>query len=823
MTMFTRPRVSPTDYHESTDWLRPSFGGYLSTVAQDAIHDFPTVAVADLNQLYGVSAQSAGISMDYDETGFPVVSYSKQTPDIMDTAAQAQRIKEAGLEKELKPEAGYSGPMLDVIIERKRAELERKTTRAAAPDSWAPAGLAVGLGTSMLDPINIASAFLPIVPEARAMSLLDKAGTGLRRAAVRGGIGAVEGAGGAAVLEPLTAMTRNQEQADYGLADSLSNVAFGAVFGAALHPAAGAVGDWLRAKAGMRQNWEFVPSTPDTMGLKDAHAKDIFAAREAATPDADKVRLGQESQAAAALFDARARAWAYDMQRPVSEYYEGYKPTYQVGEHGKGDNLFQPSMETVKSADHALREDADAWADTLQAFIAQNLSPRKSVPMLRQTPLVLQMLGAENLPVETTYNVLKKVLVEKHKLPVETIQQVPAAMADPVMVFRSATQGGDLVMMLDVKDRNGSTIVVPIALKQDSPAGYSINLAPSVYAKNSADSGKPNNRWFINQVQSGNLLYRNQKKSRAWEAMVGLQLPPTHFTNTGKQRLFTDNDLVKLREANPSLYQEDIGAALQQSTSEPQASTSPDMANNSSRAAVSFDADGKSVVQFFGSSDFSSAPHELYHVFRREMEQTAAHPDAPARVRESWDKMQEFVGAEPGMAWTREMEEKFAKAGERFLLEGKAPSPALQDVFERLRQWFLELYASADASGLDISDDMRGVFGNMLSTPMKDGDAAFRYALGSLMARSFAEDAETRLPKQPELDGKPLEVVQSLGDEAVKDLDAQWRQTQEAHPELKDTVGEAYRKDVSVAEAEAVDAARRKEILDEIALCETRH
>lgn len=770
MTMFTRPRVSPTDYHESTDWLRPSFGGYLSTVAQDAIHDFPTVAVADLNQLYGISAQSAGISMDYDETGFPVVSYSKQVPDIMDTEAQAKRIKEAGLEKELKPVAGYSGPMLDVIIDRKKAELERKTTRAAAPDSWAPAGLAAGLGVSMLDPINIASAFLPIVPEARAMSLLDKAGTGLRRAAVRGGIGAVEGAGGAAVLEPLTAMTRNQEQADYGLADSLSNVAFGAVFGAALHPAAGAVGDWLRAKSGMRQNWEFSPSTPDTMALKDSHAKDIFAAREAATPDADKTRLGQESQAAAALFDARARAWAYDMQRPVSEYYERWRPDYTAGVDGQ---IAESSLT------HAMYRNR---AESLQGFVDEVLAGSP------QDKKSFKGLGT----------------VEREEIGVAPSEIILAS--DQVRHINSGHP--DFAQWADIPD--------VLARGEIAPLGKNKATGGQAYAFRLRNGEK--DFVVVAAPQEGKNL------GKRLVVLTAFQDNPTRVENWIKENkgaAFYQS--AGGSPAYPSPEKGDLSALKSGSSGENIILQDSEGKSDSPRAAVNFDADGKSLVQFFGSSDFSSAPHELYHVFRREMEQTAAHPDAPARVREAWDKMLEFVGAEPGTAWTREMEEKFAKAGERFLLEGKAPSPALQDVFERLRQWFLELYASADASGLDISDDMRTVFGNMLSTPMKDGDAAFRYALGSLMTRSFAEDAETRLPKQPELDGKPLEVVQSLGDEAVKDLDAQWRQTQEAHPELKDTVGEAYRKDVSVAEAEAVDAARRKEILDEIALCETRH
>ena len=173
--------------------------------------------------------------------------------------------------------------------------------------------------------------------------------------------------------------------------------------------------------------------------------------------------------------------------------------------------------------------------------------------------------------------------------------------------------------------------------------------------------------------------------------------------------------------------------------------------NGDARARVTFDAaeGGRAIIEFFSAADASSAPHELYHIFRREMAESAARPDAPQRVREDWARIEEFVGAEPGQTWTRAMEEKFARAGERFLLEGKAPTPALQGVFERLRQWFLELYANADAAGLHISPAMREVFGNMLSVPAEQGDMAFRKALGELLSRPVDPVEPAAVPPLP--------------------------------------------------------------------------
>lgn len=763
MPLYTKPRVSPIAFDESTDWLRPTMGEYLSTAAADAVHDLPAVAIADLSEMYSLASQTAGISTEEDESGFPVVTYSKQRPEIMDKEVQAQRIKDAGLEQDLKPQDGYNAAMLEVVIERKREEVQRRAVRQAAPDAWAPLGLAVGLGTSLIDPINIASAFFPVVGEARALSLLGKASGAWGRAGVRAGIGAVEGAVGAAVVEPLIAVTRVQEQADYDKTEALINIGFGAIFGAALQPTAGAIGDHLRAKAGQRHPWELAAPTLDTIALKDAHAKEIYDARLEAGSSLDTASLSQEAHAAAAIFDARARAWAYDLQRPVSEYYERWLPDYTA----EGDT-------TANALTHPMIRATDA---TVADFAARVSGGEEKKSYFEIQP---QAGAFEAVSV---------------RLPSDTIRHKDRR--HPNMTKEDMNRLPQVLHSM-----GGENLALP---KKDTPRF----------------SGKGIIGWAEVDGETYGIVLESTRPDRAIVATYFKDSPEAvkawfEQSKDAKKAVTTPAALWPAQASNEDVLRNqpssDENIILQDTEGKP----------GSPRAAVNFDTDGKSVIQFFSSSDFSSAPHELYHVFRREMAQTAAHPDAPARVREGWAKMEEFVGAEPGQTWTREMEEKFARAGERFLLEGKAPSPELQTVFEKLRQWFLELYANADAAGLQITDDMRSVFGNMLTTPMKDGDKAFRYALGSMMTRSFVEDVDTRLPRQPDLDGKPFEAVQALSDEAVRDLDAQWRQVQEAHPELKDAVGKVYREDINVAEMEIAEAHRRKEILAEIAQCETR-
>ena len=148
--------------------------------------------------------------------------------------------------------------VVDIMVDRKKKERERQSIMARGPQgSWNPlsggfyvgaAKLAVGIGTSFLDPINIAASFIPIYGQARfARSIAKAKGLGTKSAKAfrntRLKRGVVEGAGGALLLEPLVYGAAQRIQADYDLYDSFLNVAFGSVLGGGLHVGAGKLRD----------------------------------------------------------------------------------------------------------------------------------------------------------------------------------------------------------------------------------------------------------------------------------------------------------------------------------------------------------------------------------------------------------------------------------------------------------------------------------------------------------------------------------------------------------------------------------------------------
>lgn len=173
----------------------------------------------------------------------------------VDAATARERIKQERLPLTV-PDSGINERALELLIKAKREELRRQDVFSRGPDGLAAgaARLGVGLVESLFDPLNIASAFIPVVGPGRYAAMVAGTGGALGRAGVRAGVGAAEGIVGAAVLEPIIYAAQRGEQADYTMVDSLLNIGFGGIFGGGLHAAGGAFRDvvqpgWWRMAA----------------------------------------------------------------------------------------------------------------------------------------------------------------------------------------------------------------------------------------------------------------------------------------------------------------------------------------------------------------------------------------------------------------------------------------------------------------------------------------------------------------------------------------------------------------------------------------------
>ena len=166
-------------------------------------------------------------------------------PDVISEDQQTELIKEQKLEKHLTPVEGETEEGLALRVKWKKEELLRKSILANSDGDVSTmfAQFGVGLFASMLDPLNVAVGFVPVIGVARYSQMLARQAAWAGRLGVRARVGAFEGAVGTAMIEPLVLAATEATQYDYDLYDSFANLAFGTVLGGGMHGFIGAIGD----------------------------------------------------------------------------------------------------------------------------------------------------------------------------------------------------------------------------------------------------------------------------------------------------------------------------------------------------------------------------------------------------------------------------------------------------------------------------------------------------------------------------------------------------------------------------------------------------
>ena len=230
-----------------------TFGLNLNETAQESGYD----------QFKTTFGQSLGATYEETINFNPAVraysSYQIATAKNESANSGAEKINKDELNKEYAELGLYFDndeyqSVVDIMVDQKKEERERQSILERGPQgSWNPfssgfyvgaSKLAVGIGASFLDPINIGASFIPVFGQARFAALAAR--TTLPKArAIRG---AVEGSFGAAVVEPIVYSSAKQVQADYGIVDSFMNIGFGTILGTGLHVGAGKLKDIRTAR-----------------------------------------------------------------------------------------------------------------------------------------------------------------------------------------------------------------------------------------------------------------------------------------------------------------------------------------------------------------------------------------------------------------------------------------------------------------------------------------------------------------------------------------------------------------------------------------------
>ena len=244
----------------------------------------------------------------------------------------------------------------------------------------------------------------------------------------------------------------------------------------------------------------------------------------------------------------------------VNDFEESSTYHQMAGEYAH--NVLSGKSTKKDMAERQLNADEKSFADSVDRFIAGK--EKSSMVRVMTTPLVLKLTGAEVLPVEIAKTDLEKILNGKHAgdMTPEIMKQLPRALTNPIMICKSYTgPNGEerRVVVVDLKDNNGATIVVPFELKAtNTERRYIVNRIASVYGKTGKRSRAPSYEWFGRQLENGNLLYANRKKAinEILQRSPNWPIPEEKVDNLlSAPNVANEEDLVKLKSENPTYYQ----------------------------------------------------------------------------------------------------------------------------------------------------------------------------------------------------------------------------------------------------------------------------
>jgi hypothetical protein len=126
--------------------------------------------------------------------------------------------------------------------------------------------------------------------------------------------------------------------------------------------------------------------------------------------------------------------------------------------------------------------------------------------------------------------------------------------------------------------------------------------------------------------------------------------------------------------------------------------------------------DGQAIISLFRARNLSTLLHESGHLFLDELTRDAQSPDAPKGIQDDMAAVLKWLGVSSADEIGTPHHEQFARGFEAYLMEGKAPSLALQPVFARFRAWLTNIYRTITGLNVAVSPEMHQVFDRLLAT-----------------------------------------------------------------------------------------------------------
>ncbi len=272
------------------------------------------------------------------------------TSSAMVPKAQADAtLKQYGVKSINIPDEGVTQTYLDNVVSNRKDTLAKQQIAAAAPSGFVatPLNVMANLAGAMADPGNLALALVPFAGEARAATLLGRAGERFLQGAAMGGLQT-----GATL--PTMAMASAAEGDDFTLGSAMENLFYGTVGGGLLHAGGGVIADLVRGRR---------PTVTSESPLETTAR--VEPVSEPVSPS--RVSAGEPDNASPLLDQTISReADNYAYSRAYDDVIPEYQQSLQNLQQGRIDNVADLRAEMAANEHAASRLDATLKSRTEQ-------------------------------------------------------------------------------------------------------------------------------------------------------------------------------------------------------------------------------------------------------------------------------------------------------------------------------------------------------------------------------------------------------------------------------------------------------------------------
>ncbi|BBB13659.1 acetyltransferase [Sphingopyxis sp. FD7] len=334
----------------------------------------------------------------------------------------------------------------------------------------------------------------------------------------------------------------------------------------------------------------------------------------------------------------------------------------------------------------------------------------------------------------------------KHDIDMNILTRLGALLERPWAIYPSTLAGsGRIVVALPVRDNNGDPVVAAIG------ADGNVSIVNSVYGK------KPRGN-----VSGDEQILQAVAAAKAKGQKV-LEGDPPARDPASIEGIRPERPKRPILGVKPK----DKPAGLEQS-GDP----------NVPRGRIVFPSEeftGAAVIELFKSRNLSTFLHETGHLWLEELRSDALSDDATNRLRSDWETVTEWFAAnghpvENGVIPV-EAHEMWARGVEQYLMEGRAPVPALRGIFEQFRAWLVGIYRSVKALRSPLTPEIRRVIDRLIATDDDIALAGQEQSVTPLLDGTDMTAAEFEAYKRLTADAR-IEARAQLLDRTVRDVRA---------------------------------------------------